>query len=137
MTFVYSGTTVSISDGIILPANDLPRMEHWQTRNRAADGTEYVFNHDVTEWWILASMRLSNANRSALRSFLQSTVEFAEKQFIFTPDTGVDAGAGDATAVAVRYWDDSWAERALAPGVFEVSVILHAVSTGTSNPASS
>ncbi len=137
MTFVYGGTTVTIADGIILPANDLPKMVHWQSKNMAADGTVYVFNHDVTEWFILCSMRVDNTNRAALRSFLQTTVEFAERAFVFTPDTGVDAGAGASAAIAVRYWDESWSERTITSGVYEVSLILHATSTGTANPASS
>ena len=133
MQFLSGTVTVSLPGNLF--DTNLPGIEHKQNLGMAEDGTVFAYNRGVNEWFYELRMRLTDAQRSSLRAFLRNTVQFGTTTFAFTPDTGIDIGAGATTSVAARYWQDSLTEKPIAPGRWEVGCVLHAVSTGTANPS--
>ena len=132
-------TSTASNGSISLPGalfnTNLPSIEHKQNMGMAEDGTPYVYNRAVNEWFYELQMMLTNAQRTSLRSFLQSSVQFSTSTFTFTPDTGIDIGNGATGSVTARYWADTLTEKPTAPGRWQVGLVLHAVSTGTANPS--
>lgn len=133
MTFTSGTVTVTLPPNIL--TMDSPTITHWQNTAVTEDGTARVYNRGVNEWFIPCRLKITNTQRSNLRNFVKNTVTFANTTFTFTPDTDIDYGAGAGTGFSVRWWQDSCIERPVAPGIYEVSFVLRAATTGSANPS--
>lgn len=119
-------TTVTLP-GALLPFDQSTNRD--QTMGVTANGSVKVYDNAVNEYFVSAKFRLTSAQRTSLRDFIRTTVKFAYATFNLTPDAGVDIGGGDATAVAVRYWDKTWQESQVSPSLYEVQTIFRREAT--------
>jgi len=119
-------TTVSLP-GALLPLSK--RTDRDIKMGVTGSGAVKVYDNSVNEYFIPVKIRINETQRSALNSFIRTTVAYAYATFSVTPDAGVDFGAGAATAVAVRYWDRSYEETHLAPAWYEVGLVFRREAT--------
>ncbi len=133
MTFTYSATTITppspnFGDTKVVPVKK-------QNRHAMEDGTARVYTRSTVEWLIYLTLRCSYSELIALRNFFKNTVYYSRYAFTFTPDSGMNAGAGLGTAVTVRLWQDDIPEPYDAPGKFTVNVVLRTTSSGSGSPS--
>lgn len=135
MVFSLGPTVVTINGA--QPDANLPAIEAKQTRDVAEDGTAYIYDQTTREWFFELRLRLTNSQRSALRSFFHSTVQYSKTAFSLTPDAGLDLGKGAGVQLTnVRLWQGSYTERPMAGSSrYLVSLVLRTSSTGTGAPA--
>lgn len=135
MVFTSGATVVTVNGA--QPDANLPAVEAKQTRDVAEDGTAYVYDQTTREWLFEVRLRLTNSQRSALRSFFHSTVQYSKTAFSLTPDAGLDLGKGAGVQLTnVRLWQSGYTERPIAGGSrWLVSLLLRTNSTGTGAPA--
>ena len=106
-TFVKSGTTVTFSYiGYPTAYTSKPH----QNMGISEDGTVRVYDRGVTEKYITLKIKDYHANLTNIRSFIETTANFAQNTFTFTPDSGHNAGNGDGGAQTVRYVDSNFIE---------------------------
>jgi len=124
MTFVYSGTTATLPSSLYRNTN--VRSVRAQNKLVAEDGTSYVYDHEITEWYYEISMRCTYVEAVALRAFFITTTKGAKIPFTFTPDSNLDLGLGKGHAVMAQFWQDDFPEIYEAPGRFPVKLLLRA-----------
>ena len=135
MLFISGATTVTLNG--CQPQTNLPNIEARQTRDVAEDGTVYVYDKTTREWFFELKLRVSNSQRSAVRSFFHTVVQYSKTAFSLTPDAGIDLGKGAGVQLTnVRLWQDGYSERPYPGGSrWEISLLLRTSSTGTGAPA--
>ena len=138
MTFTYSATTITVGSGIILPAT-IPDIEHKETRGIFEDGSPYVYDHAVNDYFYECKVRCTETQKNDLFTFIKNTIQFGKLAFTVTPDSGVNFGRGNGNALtAVRYWGGRLPVEIQKSGAyFVISFLLRAYATGTSYPAGS
>lgn len=135
LTFTYSATSV-VLNGCEFETS-LPAIEFRQTMDEAEDGTVYVYDKTARVWLFELRLKLTNTQRSALRSFFKTTVQGSKLAFSLTPPPSLDLGKGAGTQLTnVRLWQGEYTERPVRGGSrWLVSLILRTNSTGTGSPA--
>ena len=122
MIFTYTSTSVT------LPANKFnnqyPGFKHQVETLTATDGQVVAYAGAFAETFINVRLHLKESQRSALRSFFQSTVGWSSLEFQMTPDSAIDLGNGAGQPLNVRLWQDTYAEVPIAYGVWEVAFVL-------------
>lgn len=121
MTFQKDATTVTLK-GAIYPFT--LNFSHHQNVGIAEDGSVRVYDRNVTEKFIGIKFKDTDAKLTSIRNFINDTVKYAKETFTFTPDPGVDAGAGAGNAVTVRYWSDKFRENMRHWHLFYYDMIL-------------
>lgn len=122
-TFVLGGDTVTFT-GFIFPFKYT--QDHHQNIGVAEDATVRAYDRGVTERFIgikLNEKDHTNATTN-LRTFIITTVTFSKDTFTFTPDAGINVGAGDGNAVTVRYWARSLVENQWAFQKYAFDIVL-------------
>lgn len=126
MTVTYSATSVNLG-GNFLPADGY-KPERWQSMATTGGGAPVIYDRGVLVHWIPIHARLTKATLLLLRSFFNTTVQWAKTDFTFTPDAGWDVGNGAGT-MTVRLWQNSYSERMITDNLYEVKLLLRAYST--------
>lgn len=108
-TFVLGGDTVTFT-GFIFPF--MHSYDHHQNIGVAEDATVRAYDRGVTERFIGIKLNEKNHTNAItnLRTFIITTVTFSKTTFTFTPDPGINVGAGDGSAVTVRWWNSKLVE---------------------------
>jgi hypothetical protein len=132
MTFSYSGTTVTLHSSLYRNTNI--RSVRAQNKLTAEDGTAYIYDHEIEEWYYEISMRCHYAEAVALRAFFIATVKGAKIPFTFTPDSNLDLGAGKGKPVMAQFWQDDFPEIYDAPDRFPVKLLLRAATVTSGYP---
>lgn len=124
MTFVYGPTTCTIY-GTVYPLDlEFTRKQNFQLYE---DGEVTVYDRDQEQKFIVLTIRDDHTNHDNIRDFIITTVNFRETTFTFTPDAGVDAGAGEGTAVNVKYWGSNFIENMIRYQHYEYRILLRRV----------
>lgn len=121
MTFTKNATTVTFN-GAMYPVPY--KSEPHQNYGESEDGTIRVYDRNVKVQYIELSIKDDHANLTNIRSFIETTANYRQNTFTFTPDTGHNAGAGDATAITVRYWDSNFVENQSSYHIYKYKIIL-------------
>jgi len=121
MTFTRGSTTLTL-DGAIYPFE--LNFEHHQNVGIAEDCTARVYDRSITEKFIAIKFKDYQANLTNIRNFVTTEAVFSKNTFTFTPDSGVDAGAGAGVAVTVRYWTEKFRERMVSWQKYDYDMIL-------------
>lgn len=107
MTFVYSGTTVTVT-GAIYPVDR--KVTRKQNRLKAENGAAIVYDRDQEQAFIAINLTGTHAEHVDIRNFFIGSVLFQKYAFTLTPDTGVNLGNGDGVAVTARYFSSNFVE---------------------------
>lgn len=135
MKFTYSATEITVP-GVSLPARNIPNIVHIQNRQKADDGSVTVYNGDRNEWYWEINLRCTEAQKTAIFSFVIDTILFSTHEFTITPETGVNLGAGAGIAFDCHYWgDDLPVEISRGGGLFNLSFIVFTSTAGSARPS--
>jgi len=122
-TFVLGGSTITFT-GFIFPF--VHSYDHHQNIGVAEDGSVKAYDRGVTERFIGIKLNEKNHTNATtnLRTFIITTVTFSKTVFVFTPDAGINAGAGDGAAVNVRWWSPKLMENQWAFQKYAFDIVL-------------
>lgn len=135
MTFTYSATSVTLP-GSIANSTEVS-VEKQQNVLEYEDGSVDVRDRSVGKWFIKLRFFTDSSTANSVRSFMHETIQYQRYAFTFTPDAGIDAGAGAGVAVTARLWQKNYTEKYITSNRVEFSLILRASSTGTAYPSAS
>jgi len=122
MTFTKSPTTLTLS-GSLYPCS--VEFKQQQLAGISADGDVLIRDRSgADEVFVKIVLPAKHNNYDSIRDFITDTVKMRKETFTFTPDSGVDVGAGDGVGIYVKYWSDNFTERMRAWGSFVYEIIL-------------
>jgi hypothetical protein len=123
---IFTKDAVSITvNGIILPLElDIKR---YQSVGVATDATAKIRDESMDEIFYRVIIRENGRKMSNIRSFFINTTVLAKYPFSLTPDSGVDLGSQDGTAVTVNYWASDFMETMFAWQHYEYNLVLRRV----------
>jgi len=122
MTFAYSTTTITITSALF-PVG--VRLEHYDSAGETEDGQALGYSYGVNAYFVTMRIRCDATLRTSLRDFYKTKVLGRAREFILTPDTGVDLGAGSGTVITTaRIWQADFPENFEAWDLFYVDLVI-------------